>query len=227
MRLILLGCPGAGKGTQAKLIQQQFGIPQISTGDILRAAIAADNELGRKVKAVVEAGQLVSDEIMIELVKQRLMQSDCQQGFLLDGFPRTIAQAKALATITDIDYIVDIDVPDDEIVSRLTGRRIHPGSGRIYHLAHNPPKVEDKDDITGEPLIQRVDDSEATVRNRLKIYHEQTEPLQAYYQQATSKAGANTPKYLKIDGTGSVEQIQDGIFSLLATIRNQGHEKTS
>ena len=227
MRLILLGCPGAGKGTQAKLIQNQFGIPQISTGDILRTAIAAGNDLGQKVKVIVEKGQLVSDEIMIELVKQRLAQPDCKHGFLLDGFPRTIAQATALATITDLDYVVDIDVPDEEIVSRLTGRRIHPASGRIYHLAHNPPKIEDRDDQTGEPLIQRIDDSEETVRNRLKIYHEQTEPLQAFYQQGASKAGACTPKYLKIDGTGSVEQIQDGIFSLLATKRNQGHEKTS
>lgn len=227
MRLILLGCPGAGKGTQAKLIQQQFGIPQISTGDILRAAIAADNELGKKVKAVVEKGQLVSDEIMIELVKQRLTQPDCQQGFLLDGFPRTIEQAKALASITPVDYVIDIEVPDEDIVARLTGRRIHPGSGRIYHLQNKPPKVAGKDDETGEALIQRADDTEETVRNRLKIYHQQTEPLRAHYQQATSNTGANQPKYLKIDGTGSVEQIQDGIFSLLATKRNQGHEKTS
>lgn len=207
MRLILLGCPGAGKGTQAKLISEKYQIPQISTGDIFRAAIKNRTELGKKVQAIVDGGQLVPDQVVIELVKDRLKQPDCQHGFLLDGFPRTVEQAQALLQITPIDFVIDIDVPEEEIVKRLSGRRIHPASGRIYHLISHPPKVPHQDDETGEPLIQRPDDSEETVRKRLAVYQQQTKPLQTYY--------ANSKQYQKIDGTGSVSDITSMIFSLL------------
>ena len=220
MRLILLGCPGAGKGTQAKLIAEKYHIPQISTGDILRASIQQSNELGKKVKSIVDGGQLVPDDIMIELVKNRLKQADCARGFLLDGFPRTVEQAQALLEMTPIDLVIDIDVPEEEVVRRLSGRRIHPASGRIYHIESHPPKQANKDDITGEALIQRPDDSEDTVRKRLEVYHRQTKPLRDYYQFFKETPGVQTPQYQKIDGTGSVLGITNNIFSIL-----DAHEK--
>lgn len=220
MRLILLGSPGAGKGTQANLITTKYHIPPISTGDILRAAIKQGTALGKKVKAIVDSGQLVPDEMVIELVKARLHQPDCQNGFLLDGFPRTVAQAEALRRITDIDYVIDIEVPPDEIVKRLSGRRIHPASGRIYHVLYQPPKTPDKDDVTGEPLVQRPDDKEETVRKRLAVYQEQTSPLRDYYQHFKAENG-QAPKYIKMDGTMSVEDIRDQIFSLLDLLGKQ------
>lgn len=215
MRLILLGCPGAGKGTQAKLISQTYRIPQISTGDILRTAIQQGTPLGKKVKEIVESGHLVPDQVVIELVKERITQPDCAQGFLLDGFPRTIDQAAALETLTPLDYVVDIDVPEEEIVKRLSGRRTHPGSGRTYHILYQPPKTADKDDVTGEPLIQRPDDSEETIRKRLSVYHNQTSPLREHYKKLNDQAGQQHPHYVRIDGTGSVEDIKAKIFSSL------------
>lgn len=215
MRLILLGCPGAGKGTQAKLITQQYHIPQISTGDILRAAIQQGSELGKKVKAIVESGQLVPDEIVNQLVIERIQQPDCKNGFLLDGFPRTVAQAEYLRQHTNIDFVIDIDVPSEVIVKRLSGRRIHPASGRIYHVTNQPPKVADKDDVTGEPLIQRPDDSEETVRKRLDVYQTQTSPLRDYYKNFKSTSSEPAPKYININGTQPVEEIQQQIFSIL------------
>lgn len=214
MRLILLGCPGAGKGTQAKLITQAYHIPQISTGDILRAAIQQGSELGNKVKEIVESGRLVPDEIVIQLVQERIKQPDCKNGFLLDGFPRTVAQAQALHEITSLDYVIDIDVPEEEVVKRLSGRRIHPASGRIYHMLYQPPKVADKDDVTGEALIQRPDDSEETVRKRLGVYQVQTSPLREFYQHF-NLPGEPVPTYVKIEGTGSVDDIKEKIFSIL------------
>lgn len=207
MRIILLGCPGAGKGTQAKQISHRYHIPQISTGDILRQAIQENSELGKKVKALVDHGHYVPDELMIELVRERIQQPDCQQGFLLDGFPRTIAQANALQSMTNIDYVFDIDVSKEEVVKRLSGRRIHPGSGRTYHIHYQPPQVADKDDITGEALIQRPDDSEETVRERLSVYQNQTLPLREFYQQEKN--------YIKINGENSVEKISQEIFNIL------------
>lgn len=215
MRVILLGSPGAGKGTQAKFITQRYHIPQISTGDILRAAIQQGSELGKKVKEIVESGRLVPDDIVIELVKERLKQPDCAKGFLLDGFPRTLEQAKALHQFTDIDHVIDIDVPAEEIVKRLSGRRIHPASGRIYHVTNQPPRIKDKDDVTGEPLVQRPDDSEETVRKRLAVYHAQTSPLQHYYQHFKNSQQTSALHYVKIDGTKPVDVIQKQIFSLL------------
>lgn len=215
MRLILLGCPGAGKGTQAKLIIDKYHIPQISTGDILRAAIQQGTELGKKVKQIVDSGSLVSDDIVIQLVQERFKQPDCKNGFLLDGFPRTVAQAEALQKITSIDYVIDIDVPEEEIVNRLSGRRVHPASGRTYHVIHQPPKVEGKDDVTGEDLIQRPDDSEETIRKRLAIYQAQTSPLRDYYQHYQASGSEKVPQYIKIDGTQSVDTIKNQIFSLL------------
>lgn len=214
MRLILLGCPGAGKGTQAKLITEKFHTPQISTGDILREAIQKGSALGKKVKEIVESGQLVPDDIVIELVKERLKQPDCAKGFLLDGFPRTVAQAEALQQITPIDFVIDIDVPEDEIVNRLSGRRIHLASGRIYHLQHKPPRVPNTDDVTGESLIQRPDDLEETVRKRLQVYQTQTSPLRHYYERLSKEKHA--PNYIKIDGTQSVEKINQQIITLLS-----------
>jgi adenylate kinase len=212
MRLILLGCPGAGKGTQAKLITERYHIPQISTGDIFRQAIQKGSDLGKEVKAIVESGHLVPDDLVIKLVKERLNQPDCKNGFLLDGFPRTVAQAEALRQFTSLDYVIDIDVPEEEVVKRLSGRRVHPGSGRTYHLLYQPPREAGKDDVTGEPLIQRPDDSEETVRKRLTVYDAQTSPLRAYYEHFEGKPA---PIYLKILGTGSVEGINAEITSLL------------
>jgi adenylate kinase len=216
MRLILLGGPGAGKGTQANYIKEKYSIPQISTGDMLRAAVKAGTELGLKAKAVMDAGKLVSDDIIIGLVKERIKEPDCSKGFLLDGFPRTIPQADAMkAAGINIDYVVEVAVDDEEIVQRLGGRRVHLDSGRTYHVTFNPPKVAGKDDVTGEPLIQRDDDKEDTIRARLKVYHDQTEPLIAYYSQWANTGAANAPKYIRIEGIGKVEQIRDAIFKAL------------
>lgn len=214
MRLILLGAPGAGKGTQAQFICEKYSIPQISTGDMLRAAVKAQTELGKKAKAVMDAGGLVSDDIIIGLVKDRIQEADCANGFLFDGFPRTIPQAEAMVEAgVDIDHVVEIAVVDDEIVARLSGRRVHPGSGRVYHLIYNPPKREGLDDDTGEDLVQRVDDTEETVRKRLDVYHSQTSPLIEFYQSMT---GANVPAYHRVEGVGSVDDIRDKVFAALA-----------
>lgn len=215
MRIILLGSPGAGKGTQAKLITKTYNIPQISTGDILRAAIQGGTELGKRVTSIVENGQLVPDDVMIDLVKERLSHPDCKPGFLLDGFPRTVAQAEALTTFTDIDLVIDIDVEDDEIVKRLSGRRIHPSSGRIYHVENQPPKRPGIDDETGELLVQRSDDSEATVRLRLQIYHAQTDALREYYEKMNS-SDANSTLYYKINGMASMNTISHAIGKILS-----------
>jgi adenylate kinase len=214
--IILLGGPGAGKGTQANYIKEYFGIPQISTGDMLRAAVKAGTELGIMAKKIMDAGGLVSDDIIISLVKARIAQPDCRKGFLFDGFPRTIRQADALkAAGVPITVVIEIDVSDEEIIRRLSGRRVHPGSGRIYHVIFNPPKVDNKDDITSEPLIQRDDDKEETVRKRLEIYHAQTEPLVEYYARWSAHGGNGAPRYVKIAGIGSVESIRDAIFASL------------
>jgi adenylate kinase len=213
MRIILLGPPGAGKGTQAQFIMQRYGIPQISTGDMLRAAVKAGTELGIKAKAVMDAGGLVSDDLIISLVQERIAQPDCAKGFLFDGFPRTIPQAEALtAAKVAIDHVVEIAVDDEAIVGRMSGRRVHEASGRVYHIVNNPPKREGLDDVTGEPLIQRADDVEATVRKRLQVYHDQTKPLVNYYSQIK---GAGAPRYHRVEGVGSVEQIRDTIFAAL------------
>lgn len=216
MRLILLGCPGAGKGTQAKFLSEHFHIPQISTGDILRQSIREGTDLGKKVKSIIDAGHLVSDEIMIELVRERIKKPDAASGFLLDGFPRTIAQAEALQALTPIDYVVDIDVPGEEVVKRLSGRRVHPQSGRTYHVSYQPPKQPDTDDDTGEPLVQRPDDDEKIVRERLQVYQNQTKPLRDYYRNFNERADSPTPIYLKIEGAGSVEDIKNKIISLVS-----------
>lgn len=215
MRVILLGAPGAGKGTQSQFICKHFGIPQISTGDMLRAAVKAGTEMGLQVKQVMDSGSLVSDDLIIGLIKERIAQDDCQNGFLFDGFPRTIPQAEALKESgVKIDHVLEIAVDDEEIVERLSGRRVHPGSGRIYHISHQPPKVEGKDDVTGEDLVQRDDDTEATVRNRLKIYHQQTKPLVAFYQQLSDEQG--TPKCSRVEGIGSVDQITGKVMQALS-----------
>jgi len=214
MRIILLGAPGAGKGTQAQFLMDTFGIPQISTGDMLRAAIKAGTALGLEAKKVMDAGQLVSDDLIIGLVKERVLEADCKQGFLLDGFPRTIPQADAMKENgIVVDHVVEIDVPDEEIVKRMSGRRVHSGSGRVYHVVYNPPKVENIDDVTGDELSIRPDDEESTVRKRLDIYHEQTKPLVEYYTKA-SQAGLN--KYHSLDGTQPVADVSAKIKSLLA-----------
>ena len=210
MRVILLGPPGAGKGTQAVAIAAHYGIPQISTGDMLRAAVSAGSELGVKAKKVMDNGGLVSDEIILGLIKERLNNDDCKQGYLFDGFPRTLAQAEALETITPIDAVVEIQVAAEEIINRMSGRRVHLDSGRTYHIKFNPPKVAGKDDVTGEDLIQRDDDQEATVRKRLAVYQEQTAPLIGYYQKLAKNS---TTKYLEVNGTGSVEEIGQRIFT--------------
>ncbi|NCF19324.1 MAG: adenylate kinase [Haliea sp.] len=213
MRLILLGAPGAGKGTQAQYITEKYGIPQISTGDMLRAAVKAETELGLQAKEVMDAGGLVSDDIIIGLVKERIQDADCANGFLFDGFPRTIPQAQAMVDAgVDIDHVVEIAVEDDEIVARLSGRRVHPGSGRVYHLEHNPPRQEGVDDETGEPLVQRDDDQEDTVRKRLEVYHSQTSPLIDFYQ---NMVGDEAPAYHCVEGVGGVEEIRDKVFSAL------------
>lgn len=217
MRLILLGGPGAGKGTQAGFITKKFNIPQISTGDMLRAAVKAGTELGKEAKKVMDAGGLVSDDLILGLVKERIQQSDCANGFLFDGFPRTLAQANSLKDQgVGIDAVVEIDVDDNEIIKRMSGRRVHLSSGRTYHVIFNPPKVAGKDDITGEDLIQRDDDQEDTVKKRLDVYHEQTEPLIGYYTEWANSGEAGSPKYHKIAGIGSVEDIRDAIFNALA-----------
>jgi adenylate kinase len=216
MRLILLGGPGAGKGTQASFIKEKFGIPQISTGDMLRAAVKAGTPLGIAAKKVMDSGALVSDDIMIGLVTERIKEADCANGFLFDGFPRTIPQADAMkAAGVDLDYVVEIAVDDSEIVERMSGRRSHQPSGRTYHVKFNPPKVAGKDDVTGEDLIQRDDDKEETVKKRLAVYHEQTEPLVAYYSEWAKSGAANAPKYVKIPGIGKVEEIRDRVFAAL------------
>ncbi|MDR5866653.1 adenylate kinase [Halomonas koreensis] len=216
MRLILLGAPGAGKGTQAQFICERYGIPQISTGDMLRAAVKEGSELGLKVKEIMTTGGLVSDDIIIALVKERIAQPDCANGFLFDGFPRTIPQADAMKEAgVKLDHVLEIAVPDEEIVNRLAGRRVHPASGRVYHVDHNPPKEEGKDDVTGEPLIQRDDDSEATVRNRLSVYHDQTAPLVDYYQRWAQEEPEAAPAYHKVDGVGSVDDITNQVIAAL------------
>ena len=220
MRLILLGAPGAGKGTQAQFICKQFGIPQISTGDMLRAAVKAGTELGIAAKKIMDAGGLVSDDIIIGLVKDRLTQPDCAKGYLFDGFPRTIPQAQAMKDAgVPIDYVLEIDVPFDAIIDRMSGRRVHPASGRTYHIKFNPPKVAGVDDVTGEPLIQRDDDKEETVRKRLQVYNDQTRPLVEYYsswaEQSNGSDKVKAPAYRKVNGTGSVEDITTAIFAEL------------
>ena len=208
MRLILLGAPGAGKGTQAAFICQKYGIPQISTGDMLRAAVKAGTAMGLAAKKVMDSGGLVSDDIIIGLVKERIAQPDCANGFLFDGFPRTIPQAEAMKNAgVKLDLVLEIDVPDAAIIERMSGRRVHQASGRTYHVKFNPPKVDGKDDLTGEPLIQRDDDAEATVRKRLDVYQSQTRPLVSYYSDWAAKGDAQAPRYELISGTGSVEEI--------------------
>lgn len=216
MRLILLGAPGAGKGTQAKFICEKYGIPQISTGDMLRAAIKAGTPLGIEAKKVMDAGSLVSDEIIIALVKNRLLQDDCKAGYLFDGFPRTLPQAEAMKIAgVALDYVLEIDVADSEIVERMGGRRVHLASGRTYHVKFNPPKVEGKDDVTGEDLIQRDDDREETVIKRLHVYHSQTQPLIEYYSAWFATGDPKAPKCRKIAGVGSVDQIKQAAFAAL------------
>ncbi|HUX23256.1 MAG TPA: adenylate kinase [Burkholderiales bacterium] len=216
MRFILLGPPGAGKGTQASFITKKYGVPQISTGDMLRAAIKAGTELGIKAKKLMDAGQLVPDDVIIGLVESRIQQADCAGGFLFDGFPRTLAQAEAMKNAgLRIDYVIEIAVPDEEIVERMSGRRVHPASGRTYHVKFNPPKVADKDDLTGEPLILRQDDQPQTVKERLRVYHEQTQPLIEYYSNWQATGDPNAPRHCKVSGTGAVEQIRDRVFAAL------------
>jgi adenylate kinase len=216
MNIILLGAPGAGKGTQSQKIIEAFKIPQISTGDILRAAVKARTPLGLKAQAAMSAGELVSDDIIIGIVKDRILQPDCQDGFLFDGFPRTIPQAEAVEKANiNIDYVIEIAVDDDEIVSRLSGRRVHPGSGRVYHLTYHPPKKDGQDDETGEALIQREDDKEATIRNRLEVYHKQTAPLIDYYQGRLESKPRVLPRFHAVVGLGSVDEISQQILQVL------------
>ncbi len=216
MRLILLGPPGAGKGTQAQFLAARFGIPQVSTGDMLRAAAAAGTPLGLAAKKVMDAGQLVSDDVIIGLVKDRLAQPDCANGYLFDGFPRTIPQAEALrAANVAVDYVLEIDVDEQTIVERSIWRRVHPASGRTYHLKYAPPRLDEKDDVTGEPLVQRSDDREETVRRRVQVYREQTRPLIEYYAQWAASGDARAPKYRKVAGTGAVEEVRDRALAVL------------
>jgi adenylate kinase len=216
MRLILLGGPGAGKGTQANFIKEQYSIPQISTGDMLRAAVKAGTKLGLEAKGHMDSGGLVPDDVIIGLVKERIQEPDCEKGFLFDGFPRTIPQADAMKEAgVAIDAVVDINVPDEEIIKRMSGRRVHLASGRTYHITFNPPKEEGKDDATGEPLIQRDDDKEETVKKRLDVYHAQTEPLIGYYREWEASGEPAAPKYIRIEGVGQVNEIRDSIFGEL------------
>ena len=216
MRLILLGAPGAGKGTQAAFIIEKLGIPQISTGDMLRAAVKAGTPLGLEAKKFMDAGALVPDEVIIGLVQERIRQPDCAKGFLFDGFPRTIPQADAMKQAgVMLDYVVEVDVDDSEIIKRLSGRRVHPGSGRTYHTVFNPPKVAGKDDVTGEDLIQRDDDKEETVKRRLEVYHSQTKPLIEYYSKWAKSGVPGAPKYVRVAGVGSMDSIRDRIFAAL------------
>lgn len=216
MRLILLGPPGAGKGTQAAFITEQFGIPQISTGDMLRAAVKAQTPLGLEAKKIMDAGGLVSDDIIIGLVRDRLKEADCENGYLFDGFPRTIPQADALKDAdVRLDYVVEMVVPDENIIERMSGRRVHPASGRSYHVVFNPPKTPDTDDVTGEPLVQRDDDREETVRHRLSVYQDQTRPLVDYYSRWAETGDAKAPKFRQISGVGSVEEIRGRINDAL------------
>ena len=216
MRVILLGAPGAGKGTQAQFIKEQFNIPQISTGDMLRAAVKAGTPLGLEAKKVMDAGGLVSDDIILGLVKERIGEDDCANGFLFDGFPRTIPQAQALVEQgVDIDFVVEIDVDDEEIIERLSGRRVHPSSGRVYHVKYNPPKEDGKDDETGDELVQRDDDKEETVRKRLEVYQSQTRPLVDFYQDLAKKHDAKAPRYVRVAGVGSVDDIRNRVLEAL------------
>ena len=216
MRLILLGPPGAGKGTQAAYIMEKYNIPQISTGDMLRAAVKAGSELGRQAKSFMDSGGLVPDDVIIGLVKERIQENDCKNGFLFDGFPRTIPQADALREAgVEIDFVVEIDVDDEEIIKRLSGRRVHPDSGRTYHIDFNPPKTAGIDDVTGESLIQRDDDKEDTIKKRLEVYHEQTELLVGYYSTQAQNGSNTSPKYVKVSGVGSLDAIKEKIFDAL------------
>ena len=217
MRIILLGAPGAGKGTQAKFLTTFYHIPQISTGDMLRAAVNQGTPLGLQTKALMDSGQLISDKVIIELIESRIQQADCANGFLLDGFPRTLPQAEAIRSNgIFIDFVIEIEIEDDEIVKRLSGRRIHPGSGRIYHILHNPPRIPNKDDITGEALIQRKDDTELTIRERLRIYHQQTKPLLSYYKEWQQSGDPDAPCYISINGHADVDEVRRNIFAELA-----------
>ncbi|NVJ66997.1 MAG: adenylate kinase [Gammaproteobacteria bacterium] len=214
MRIILLGAPGAGKGTQAQFLKDKYDIPQISTGDMLRAAVKAGTEMGLAAKKKMDAGELVSDDIIIGIVKERVKEADCENGYLLDGFPRTIPQADAMRENgIDVDFVVEIDVDNAEIVKRLSGRRVHPASGRVYHVTYNPPQVEGKDDVTGEDLIQRDDDQEETILHRLNVYQEQTRPLVDYYSNWAKEDADAAPKYVRVAGVGSVEDIRDAVFA--------------
>jgi adenylate kinase len=218
MRILLLGMPGAGKGTQAQFLTEKYRIPQISTGDMLRAAIKAGTPLGEEARKFMDSGALVPDHIVIELVRQRIGHADCAQGFIIDGFPRTIPQAEALREAgIDIDFVIEIEVGDTEILRRMSGRRVHPASGRSYHIEFNPPKVPGKDDITGEDLVQRPDDQEETVKQRIAVYHSQTKPLIGYYMQWAATGDPRAPKYVNIYGRGSVQHIRDKLFAALAT----------
>ncbi len=216
MKLILLGPPGAGKGTQAKAICEKYGIPQISTGDMLRAAVRAETPLGIEAKKVMDTGELVSDNLILQLVRDRISEDDCTSGYLLDGFPRTIAQAEGMKKLgIDVDFVVELQVAEEEIIERMSGRRIHLASGRVYHVKFNPPKTENLDDETGEPLIQRDDDAEETVRNRLKVYHKQTAPLIEYYSVNEDKSSNDDPTLVRINGSGDLNKISKNIFGLL------------
>jgi len=216
MKLILLGPPGAGKGTQANYIKEEFNIPQISTGDILRAEVKAGSDKGKELKKIMDAGDLVSDNLILEIIKKRLMEDDCKNGYLFDGFPRTVAQAEGMQINgINVDFVVELQVNDQIIISRMSGRRVHLDSGRTYHIEFNPSQVEGKDDVTGEPLIQRDDDKEETVRKRLQVYHSQTSPLIDFYSNLQVKSGVNAPRYIQIDGSKNVTTIRDVIFSRL------------
>ncbi len=216
MRIILLGAPGAGKGTQASILQEQLGIPKISTGDMLRAAVKSGSSLGQSVAQIMDRGGLVSDEIMIALIQQRIAESDCQKGFLLDGFPRTLAQAEALDQVgIDIDYVIELRANEDGLVERITGRRVHPASGRVYHVTHNPPKIAGQDDQTGEPLVQREDDQEQTVRHRLHVYQQQTHPLVSYYTEKKAIENGRAPQYVSVDAMEPVPTVSEHILRVI------------